>query len=769
MRGIGAKPFFAMFRLGKFALVVLPIVLVTALGALPTGLSGASPAVAVPELTSPALPSVTPGLARTGSLVGAVSPATPIEFSVLVKGKNDAALPTLAREVSDPASPDFRHFLTRAQMISQLDPTTASTDAVVAGLRQLGITIVRVSSDGRLVDASAPASILTTALSLHFAYMAAKGVAAERVALNQPSFPAAIRPLIADVIGLSATPVDTFDTVGPVTVTNAPAAAYFNGRPCSTTSYASSIATTEPGYLGKSQPYTICGYTPAQVRAAYRIPETGLTGKGVRIGIVDDYSSPDMVSDADRYSEAHGLPILTAGQYVDHSDPYAQDSPEVIVNLPLEGALPVNSPQDWSPEQHLDVEMVHTMAPDATIEYYGGDQGIGLQPLEAEFGVAIADDQAQFISDSWGIGETDELVTDGDFDLMNIELELGAIEGIGASFSSGDSGDNIEENDVKEADFPASTSFGTAVGGTTLVMGPNDTYIGETYWGTRLEPKTKNGMGWDPTPKSAATSDGPPQGPGTLAGAAGGGVSDHYAEPSWQKGVVPSFLTTQDYSATGVESNNVSSPGRVVPDISLVADSTTGVLFGSTQTDVDGVARYSEYRIGGTSVSSPLFAGMMALAIQRNNGNSLGFVSPAMYTAYKKSPAAFRHAFDHTPYNIRTDYANTQNPASPLVFHLRLLGQLGTLHWLKGYDDSTGLGTPCASAFIEAIVKPNVAGAVGPGCGEPLPSAVINVSASTTTTTTGHSSVTHGSTAPAATHSVIPKRVVTKLHRHLGL
>ena len=51
--------------------------------------------------------------------------------------------------------------------------------------------------------------------------------------------------------------------------------------------------------------------------------------------------------------------------------------------------------------------------------------------------------------------------------------------------------------------------------------------------------------------------------------------------------------------------------GRAVPDVGLDADPTTGMLIGETQTFPDGV-RYGEYRIGGTSLASPLFAGMTA-------------------------------------------------------------------------------------------------------------------------------------------------------------
>jgi subtilase family serine protease len=662
------------------------------------------------------LPSVTPASLASLVKVGDVAASTPINFSVLVRGTNDGALPALAAAVSNPASPNFRHFLTRRQVRADLDPAPATTSTVETGLRALGANVTRVSSDGRLIDATATAGALTAGLGVNFAYVRTPAGGSERVALNQPVLPAALQPLVGDIVGLSATPVQTFDT-NPVGVSTAPAPAYFNGRPCSSY-FGEQAAKKQPRYVGKAQPYTICGYSPKQIRAAYRVPQTHLTGKGARIAIVDDYDSPTIVSDTNHYSKLHGIPALKSADFIDHTDPAAQSTPEVTVNDPtgIVGSLPAESPQEWSGEQTLDVEMVHTMAPGATIEYYGGDQGVGLQPLEAEFSQVIADDAVQFISDSWGVYEQYPLITPADTNLMENELQLGAAEGIGAAFSSGDDGDNIEMNDVKSADFPASSDMVTAVGGTTLVVGRHDKYVGETYWGTRLEPETANHKGWDAKPVSGGF--GPATGPGSLAGAGGGGVSSLFAEPSWQKGIVPASLTTQKYtSPDGQSTNNVTSPGRVVPDISLDADSTTGVLVGQTQTDVNGKPAYSEFRIGGTSVSCPLFAGLVALAIQRNHGKSLGFVSPALYAAYHKSPHGFRKpSLGRNLVNVRTDYKNTQDPHSGVVFHLRLLGQLSTLHDLKRYDDSTGLGTPCSTVFLAAIDKPTVKATKGAGC-----------------------------------------------------
>ena len=75
--------------------------------------------------------------------------------------------------------------------------------------------------------------------------------------------------------------------------------------------------------------------------------------------------------------------------------------------------------------------------------------------------------------------------------------------------------------------------------------------------------------------------------------------------------------------------NDGSPDGRNVPDIGAVGDPQTGFLVGQTQTFPGGAA-YDEYRIGGTSLSSPLMAGIMALADQAA-GHPHGFANPLFY------------------------------------------------------------------------------------------------------------------------------------------
>ena len=68
---------------------------------------------------------------------------------------------------------------------------------------------------------------------------------------------------------------------------------YWVAKPCSTY-YGEKTATNKPKAYGKFQPWTNCGYTPSQVRGAYGVTASGMTGKGQTVAIVDAYASPTM-------------------------------------------------------------------------------------------------------------------------------------------------------------------------------------------------------------------------------------------------------------------------------------------------------------------------------------------------------------------------------------------------------------------------------------------------------------------------------------------
>ena len=142
---------------------------------------------------------------------------------------------------------------------------------------------------------------------------------------------------------------------------------------------------------------------------------------------------------------------------------------------------------------------------------------------------------------------------------------------------------------------------------------------------------------------------------------------------------------------------------RVVPDVAMVGDPNTGFLVGQSQTFPDGSIRYSEYRIGGTSLSSPLFAGVVAVANQVH-GAPLGFLNPRLYSLSGSS--ALRDV-DHgrrvTDAVVRVDYVNGFDASDGTVTSLRTLNQTGTIYTRPGYDDVTGVGSPHGMAFLTAM------------------------------------------------------------------
>ena len=169
----------------------------------------------------------------------------------------------------------------------------------------------------------------------------------------------------------------------------------------------------------------------------------------------------------------------------------------------------------------------------------------------------------------------------------------------------------------------------------------------------------------------------------------GGGTSRLFAQPSYQAGIVPNALATR-WGST---------PARVLPDISTDGDPNTGMLIGQTQSFSTGV-QYDEFRIGGTSLSSPLMAGIMAVAQQRA-GTRLGFANPLIYSlpASAFNDVTQAHGDEAV---IRADYANGENATNGILYSVRTFNETFTLHAAAGYDDVTGRGTPNGS-FLSAI------------------------------------------------------------------
>ena len=140
---------------------------------------------------------------------------------------------------------------------------------------------------------------------------------------------------------------------------------------------------------------------------------------------------------------------------------------------------------------------------------------------------------------------------------------------------------------------------------------------------------------------------------------------------------------------------------RVSPDVGLVADPNTGMLVGQTQTFPEGVS-YDEYRIGGTSMSTPLFAGVMALADPARRGPPRVRQPVALLAG--REPALRDVAPGERAAIVRRNFVNGVDSSGGFTASMvrTIDADLQSLRTLEGYDTLTGLGAPAGARFVNA-------------------------------------------------------------------
>ena len=296
-----------------------------------------------------------------------------------------------------------------------------------------------------------------------------------------------------------------------------------------------------------------------QVAGSYEYP-TGVTGKGSTIAFVElggGYTFPDLKK---YYNE--------------------QNIPEPQVSwVGVLGAT--NAPGDPADgEVLLDLEVPGAIAPGAKYVCYfapNTDQGFAEAILTAATDKVNKPD---VISISWG--EAESQWTGQAMTAMNNALAQVAALGITVLVAAGDSGAGDDQPGVN-CDFPASSPYVTACGGTKLILDSKGKIVSQVAW-----QETTAGEG-----------------------ATGGGRSAVFPVPDYQKHIK---LPKSGYAAQG----------RAIPDISGSADPETGYkIF------VDG----QWVEVGGTSAVAPLGAALCALLIEKNGGKRLGFINPKLYKA----------------------------------------------------------------------------------------------------------------------------------------
>jgi subtilase family serine protease len=628
-----------------------------------------------------------PSWATPANDLGPADPNTVVTGTVYFAKASPQSLDAYATEVGTPGSADYHKFLTPAQYQAQFVNRPDASQAVIEWVRQNHMTIL--SQDSESVVVRTTVAKVNSVLKIRIDRFRHDG----RVDLSttsQPQYPANIGEYISSVTGLTTsspvTPSIAADSRHRVTGDAAALRAVLGGgrsfadgraRPddggqlkCSQY-YGQNPATGYPAGPGATgtPPTALCGYNPDQLRSAYGVEASGLTGQGVTIAVVDAFASPTITADVAQYDKEAGLPPLQLTQ-------------EIPAHFAT--GTTASDAQGWYGEETLDIEALHTMAPDARIVYYAA-QSDDASDLDAPLQAIVETHSAELVSCSWGVPEN--AGDKADFQAETQIFEQGAAEGITFNFSTGDDGDFTAGPDATgtpTVNEPADNPFATAVGGTTLGIGAQGQYQWETGWGDQAY--GLGGGSWD-------------SGDGKFQGAGGGGPSAVFAQPPYQKGVVPQALATRSGTAQAA---------RVLPDVAMLASSATPFLVGeSTGTvssepspDGQGVvyresgATFGIQGVGGTSLASPLFTGMEALAIQAS-GTPLGFADPDLYRL--SGSAQFRDvrpapaALGHEPEQVGADADG--NPVLVVGDHDT------SLRTTQGYDDTTGIGSP-APGFL---------------------------------------------------------------------
>lgn len=386
--------------------------------------------------------------------------------------------------------------------------------------------------------------------------------------------------------------------------------------------------------------WKIACYNPLQYRKAYNLDplyKAGVTGKGRTIVIVDSFGSPTIQHDLDVYSKQFGM----------------ASTPVKVVKW---GNVPAWDPKNtdmtgWAGETTLDVEMAHAIAPDAKIVLVetavAETEGVtGLPEMMDAEKFMIDHGVGDVITQSFGATENTFPGFDkGDFSsIKNLRYAFKAAErkNVTVLASSGDGGatDNTADGKgyYKERvnSWPSSDPLVTSVGGTQLHL---------------------NDKGERTAPESVYNDN----------GAGGGGQSHVFDRPDFQDGVA-----------------DVVGDRRGTPDISMAAAVNGGAWVYSSY---DPAATGWDVS-GGTSESSPLFSGIVALADQAA-GHRLGNIHDALYTLYDR-------ALDGRPGTGIVDVNDgTDNSYQGVVGYKAV----------DGFDMATGVGTVDAARFVPALAR----------------------------------------------------------------
>jgi subtilase family serine protease len=418
------------------------------------------------------------------------------------------------------------------------------------------------------------------------------------------------------------------------------------------------------GHASKQPPTTaacesefhVACYEPTQIQQAYNLPmlyAKGVTGKGATIVIVDSFGSPTIKNDLATFDGQFGIP-----------------APPSFTIIQPAGAVPPFDPNNgtmisWAGETTLDVEYAHTIAPGARIVLVetpvAETEGVtGFPQIVQAEKFVINHHIGDVISQSFSATEQ-SFSAKAAVDALRgayVDAERHHVTVLAASGDNGAANVGLDGSTLftfPTTTWPPSDPLVTAVGGTRLHLDANGNHTSpDTVWNDTFSVATQQFVFGD-------------NGPNALA--AGGGKSVLFSRPLYQNLV-----------------RGVVGRARGVPDISMSA---------ACNGAVDVYQSFPGIRAGwfptcGTSEATPLFAGIVALAVQEAR-HSLGLINPALYLMSAR----------HMPGLV--DVTSGNNTVA--------FTQGGTQHTVPGfiagpgYDLASGLGTVNASLFVPELAS----------------------------------------------------------------
>ncbi|WP_194897443.1 S53 family peptidase [Catenulispora pinisilvae] len=362
-----------------------------------------------------------PHLAAGAVRTGAVAADTPLTLQISLTPRDQAGLDAFLRNVSDPASPQYKHYLTVAQYAQNYGATDAQISALTAYLRGQGLTVGALTANRQTLAVSGTAAQAEKAFGVQLGTWHADGrdVFANTAA---PTLPTDIASIVSSVAGLSNASLRT------------------------------------PSYHVQSQsqaaPHAGTVLTPTKARGGYNLTSpiaAGDNGAGQTIGLVEfsAYSASAVAAYNSKYSlgAAAATVVNVAGGTTDTSG---------------------------SVEDELDIEVDNALAPKANVKVYeapNSDAG------EVALYAALVSADVPVISSSWGEPENQENNLTSD----DADFKEAAAQGQSVFAASGDSGAK-DDGSTLSVDYPASDPYVSGVGGTNLTVSSSNAWSSETGW-----------------------------------------------------------------------------------------------------------------------------------------------------------------------------------------------------------------------------------------------------------------------------------------------